>query len=74
VRLRSPALIVAEMWQLKKLGIHNIHMCADLFTVNREQVVALCPLSRCAGPTGEWLTIGVSLLYSEMYKDGNNEE
>ncbi len=27
---------------LKKLGINNIHMYADLFTVNREQVVDLC--------------------------------
>jgi radical SAM superfamily enzyme YgiQ (UPF0313 family) len=44
VRLRSPELLVEEMWQLKKLGIHNIHMYADLFTVNREQVVELCNL------------------------------
>lgn len=32
------------MWSLKKLGINNIHMYADLFTVNREQVVELCRL------------------------------
>jgi anaerobic magnesium-protoporphyrin IX monomethyl ester cyclase len=44
VRLRAPALILEEMWQLKKQGIHNIHMYADLFTVNREQVVELCRL------------------------------
>jgi radical SAM superfamily enzyme YgiQ (UPF0313 family) len=43
-RLRSPELLVEEMWRLKKLGIHNIHMYADLFTVNREQVVDLCKL------------------------------
>jgi radical SAM superfamily enzyme YgiQ (UPF0313 family) len=43
-RLRSPELIMQELWQLKKLGIHNIHMYADLFTVNREQVVELCRL------------------------------
>ncbi len=43
-RLRSPELLVEEMWQLKKLGIHNIHMYADLFTVNRDQVVNLCKL------------------------------
>lgn len=43
-RLRSPELIMQELWQLKKLGIHNIHMYADLFTVNREQVVNLCRL------------------------------
>jgi radical SAM superfamily enzyme YgiQ (UPF0313 family) len=33
-----------EMWYLKKLGIHNIHMYADLFTVNRDQVVELCQM------------------------------
>jgi radical SAM superfamily enzyme YgiQ (UPF0313 family) len=43
-RIRSPHLIMEELWQLKKLGIHNIHMYADLFTVNREQVVELCRL------------------------------
>jgi anaerobic magnesium-protoporphyrin IX monomethyl ester cyclase len=41
-RIRSPELIMEELWQLKKLGIHNIHMYADLFTVNRDQVVELC--------------------------------
>lgn len=44
VRLRSPELLVEEMRQLKKLGIHNIHMYADLFTVNRSQVMELCKL------------------------------
>ncbi len=43
-RLRSPELLVEEMWSLKQRGIHNIHMYADLFTVNREQVVDLCRL------------------------------
>jgi anaerobic magnesium-protoporphyrin IX monomethyl ester cyclase len=43
-RLRSPKLIMEEMWYLKGLGIHNIHMYADLFTVNRDQVVELCQL------------------------------
>ncbi len=43
-RLRSPQLLVEEMWQLKKQGINNIHMYADLFTVNRDQVVELCQL------------------------------
>jgi radical SAM superfamily enzyme YgiQ (UPF0313 family) len=43
-RLRSPELLVEEMWQLKKLGIHNIHMYADLFTVSRAQVVEMCKL------------------------------
>ncbi|GAB4458466.1 MAG: radical SAM protein [Anaerolineales bacterium] len=43
-RIRSPKLIMEELWQLKKLGINNIHMYADLFTVNRDQVVELCKL------------------------------
>ena len=43
-RIRSPKLIMEEMWQLKKLGINNIHMYADLFTVNRDQVMELCQL------------------------------
>lgn len=43
-RLRSPKLLVEEMRRLKELGIHNIHMYADLFTVNRDQVMELCEL------------------------------
>ncbi len=43
-RLRSPKLIMEELWSLKELGIHNIHMYADLFTVNRDQVMELCEL------------------------------
>jgi anaerobic magnesium-protoporphyrin IX monomethyl ester cyclase len=41
-RLRSPKKIMEELWYLKKLGINNIHMYADLFTVSRDQVVELC--------------------------------
>ena len=44
IRLRSPEKIMEELWVLKKLGINNINMYADLFTVNREQVVNLCKL------------------------------
>lgn len=44
VRLRSPELLLEEILKLKSLGVHNIHMYADLFTVNREQVVTLCRL------------------------------
>ncbi len=43
-RLRSPRLLVDEIKNLKSLGIHNIHMYADLFTVNRDQVMELCQL------------------------------
>lgn len=42
VRLRSPKKIMEELWLLKDLGIHNIHMYADLFTVSRDQVTELC--------------------------------
>ena len=44
IRIRTPENIMQELWVLDKLGIHNIHMYADLFTVNREQVVGLCNL------------------------------
>ena len=44
VRLRSPEKLMEELWLLKKLGIHNIHMYADLFTIHRDQVVDLCRL------------------------------
>jgi radical SAM superfamily enzyme YgiQ (UPF0313 family) len=44
VRLRTPEHIMEELWILKKHGMNNIHMYADLFTVSREQVVGLCKL------------------------------
>jgi radical SAM superfamily enzyme YgiQ (UPF0313 family) len=42
VRLRSAENIMAELWSLKKQGINNVMMYADLFTVNREQVMNIC--------------------------------
>jgi radical SAM superfamily enzyme YgiQ (UPF0313 family) len=42
VRVRSAENIMAELWSLKKLGINNVMMYADLFTVNREQVISIC--------------------------------
>ena len=42
VRLLSPERIMQELWVLHDLGVHNIHMYADLFTVNRDQVMELC--------------------------------
>lgn len=42
VRLRTPEHIMEELWILKNHGMDNIHMYADLFTVNRGQVVGLC--------------------------------
>ncbi len=50
VRVRSPEKIVEELQRLAELGIHNVHMYADLFTVNREQVVDLCKLIIDIGP------------------------
>jgi radical SAM superfamily enzyme YgiQ (UPF0313 family) len=44
VRVRSAENIVEELEYLSKLGITNIHMYADLFTVNRDHVVSLCKL------------------------------
>jgi anaerobic magnesium-protoporphyrin IX monomethyl ester cyclase len=42
VRTRSPERMMEELWILKKMGIRNIHFYADLFTVNRDQVIELC--------------------------------
>jgi len=44
VRVRSAENIVAEIEYLNTLGIYNIHMYADLFTVNREHVMSTCEL------------------------------
>ena len=54
VRVRSPENIQAELWELDRLGVHNVHMYADLFTVNREQVVGLCELLIREGPKVRW--------------------
>ena len=42
MRLRSPAKLLEEIRVLYGLGVRHIHMYADLFTVNREQVVGVC--------------------------------
>jgi anaerobic magnesium-protoporphyrin IX monomethyl ester cyclase len=54
VRVRSAENIVAELEHLGKLGIHNIHMYADLFTVNRQHVVDLCKLIIARGVKIKW--------------------
>ncbi len=54
VRLRSPQAIYDELALLAELGVHNVHMYADLFTVNREQVVALCKLLIANGLRVNW--------------------
>jgi anaerobic magnesium-protoporphyrin IX monomethyl ester cyclase len=54
VRLLSPERIMQELRALYALGIRNIHMYADLFTVNREQVVGLCQLILQEGLKIKW--------------------
>ncbi len=44
VRVRSPERIVEEVKLLLDLGVPNIHFEADLFTVDRDQVIALSKL------------------------------
>jgi anaerobic magnesium-protoporphyrin IX monomethyl ester cyclase len=54
IRLRSPESIVEELWELNRLGIHNVNMYADLFTVNREQVMGMCDLIIKEGLKVKW--------------------
>ncbi len=54
LRMRSPAKLLEELIVLDKLGVHNIHMYADLFTVNRDQVVGLCRGILAAGLKIKW--------------------
>ncbi|MBZ0301871.1 MAG: radical SAM protein, partial [Anaerolineae bacterium] len=42
LRLRSPENIMAEIKMLHDLGVRYIHMYADLFTINRDQVMGIC--------------------------------
>jgi radical SAM superfamily enzyme YgiQ (UPF0313 family) len=42
MRMRSPEKLIGEIRTLVNLGVTNIHMYADLFTVNRDQVMGLC--------------------------------
>jgi len=42
VRTRSPENVLRELWKLKKLGLNNVHMYADLFTVDRKHVMGIC--------------------------------
>ena len=39
IRLRSPESIMEEIKMLSELGVHNINMYSDLFTVSRDQVM-----------------------------------
>ncbi len=42
VRVRSPENVLAELRLLWQMGLRNVHMYADLFTVDREQVMGIC--------------------------------
>ena len=53
-RIRTPENIMEELWILKNLGMNNIHMYADLFTVNRDQVMGLCKLMIESGINIKW--------------------
>ena len=55
VRVRSAENIVEELEYLGKLGITNIHMYADLFTVNRDHVISLCNLIIERGLKIRWM-------------------
>jgi len=55
VRFRSPENLMKEIRYLyHELGIRNIHMYADLFTVNRDQVMGLCELILQEGLRIKW--------------------
>ena len=42
VRFRSPEHVLAEIEQITRLGVRDVHMYADLFTVSREHVMGIC--------------------------------
>lgn len=42
VRFRSPESVLDEIEQLVDLGVRDIHMYADLFTLNRDHVMGIC--------------------------------
>jgi anaerobic magnesium-protoporphyrin IX monomethyl ester cyclase len=54
IRVRSPEKIFEELQRLSDLGIHHVHMYADLFTVSRTQVVGLCELIIKSGLKVSW--------------------
>jgi radical SAM superfamily enzyme YgiQ (UPF0313 family) len=53
-RLRSPENIMQEIAMLYDLGLRNVHMYTDLFTVNRDQVMGLCKLLIDSGIEIKW--------------------
>ncbi len=55
VRTRSPENVLAELKVLYEMGIRNVHMYADLFTVSREQVMGICEGIIEAGLNIKWM-------------------
>jgi anaerobic magnesium-protoporphyrin IX monomethyl ester cyclase len=54
IRVRSPQKIFEELQRLSDLGVHHVHMYADLFTVSRAQVVGLSELIIKSGLKVSW--------------------
>ncbi|MBN1657285.1 MAG: radical SAM protein [Anaerolineae bacterium] len=54
VRARSPENVLAELKQLWALGLRNVHMYADLFTVNRDHVMGICEAMIREGLAFRW--------------------
>jgi radical SAM superfamily enzyme YgiQ (UPF0313 family) len=53
-RLRSPEHIMREVQALVELGTRHVHFEADLFTLNRSQVLGLCDALLKAGRPVTW--------------------
>ncbi|MCB9107489.1 MAG: radical SAM protein [Anaerolineales bacterium] len=55
VRIRTAENVLEELWHLKKQGINNVMFYADLFTVNREQVIDICKAMIKANINMKWM-------------------
>ncbi|MDD3827529.1 MAG: B12-binding domain-containing radical SAM protein [Anaerolineae bacterium] len=55
VRVRSPENVLEELQMLWDLGLRNVHMYADLFTVNRDQVMGICEGMLSRGLKFRWM-------------------
>jgi radical SAM superfamily enzyme YgiQ (UPF0313 family) len=55
VRVRSPESIIEELKVLWDLGLRNVNMYADLFTVNRDQVMGVCEAMIGEGLNFRWM-------------------
>jgi radical SAM superfamily enzyme YgiQ (UPF0313 family) len=54
VRFRSPESVLEETEVLAELGVRNVHMYADLFTLNREHVISICAAMMERGLDVRW--------------------